>query len=300
MFRRAVVPQALVATLLVLLPLLGRQPAAAAAKRSVSASVDCIRVLGDTSGLPKIEVTVENRTGVPLAIVYLRAFGTAPDVEGGLTGLKLEAPADDPAIEVADGATQTLDAVWGGVELARSDKIVALILTNAGALLPACGDAKPQTISLAGSATSSKKAADEESATIGAEMIGQLEAWRAYPALYALLHADARQAVSFEAMSCWYVGQYGPPVTDETKTIYSTKVESVKLVDWIWGVTGKRYPDAAEVTQTQTSGGSPEQATPAKATIHLVPEDGVWRWFFGSTPAGVAGLSDSCKLPPSV
>ena len=77
-------------------------------------------------------------------------------------------------------------------------------------------------------------------------------------------------------------------------------VTKVKLLDWTWGVHGKTYTDAAEVTQTQTIGVPPKDGEPDDSTIHLVSEAGVWRWFFGSTPEGVAGLSDSCKLPESV
>jgi hypothetical protein len=182
----------------------------------------------------------------------------------------------------------------GGVDLTRGDAIVALILTNAGLLLPGCADGQPQSLTLPDNPSKA------DYAEIGAKMIGQLESFRAYPALYALMHPDGQQAVSFEAMSCWYIARFGPPVTGDVKTIYSTDIEKVKLLDWTWGVNGKRYDAAAEVTQTQKIGVSSDEGEPAESTIHLVDAKNVWPWFFGSTPEGVASMPATCDLPDSV
>ena len=131
---------------------------------------------------------------------------------------------------------------------------------------------------------------------IAAEAIGQLEAWRAYPALYALLHPDAQEAVSFAAMTCWYSVRFGPPHTDETQTIFSTEATDVAADDWTWGVNGTTYDGSAEVTYEQAIGQS-EDAEPDESVMHLVEVDGVWRWFFGGSAEGVAGLATDCELP---
>lgn len=291
-------------TLLVLLalaqPFVSMVPVRAAAPRTVTARVACARVIGEASGLPKIEATIKNRTGAPLRIGYLRAFGTAQNLEGGFTGLAMSASASEETITVEDGQTRRFPVEWGGVALKRSDAIVALIVTNAGLLLPGCGEQEPRTLTLPADAPADDDAATVEAAARGAEMIGQLESLRAYPALYALMHPDGRAAVSLEAMTCWYLGQFGPPVTPDTPAVVATTVESVRIADWTWGVNGKIYPDAAEVKQTQEIGVPPKGGEAETATIHLVEEDGIWRWFFGATREGIAGLTESCAIPEAV
>lgn len=300
MVRRSVHALALLALLALAQPFVATAPVRAAGQRTVTASVACARVIGEASGLPKIEATIKNRTGAPLRIGYLRAFGTAQNLEGGVTGLAMSASATEETITVEDGQTRRLPVEWGGVALKRSDAIVALIVTNAGLLLPGCGEQEPRTLTLPADAPADDQAATAEAVTRGAETIGQLESLRAYPALYALMHPDGRAAVSVEAMSCWYLGQFGPPVTPDTPAIISTTVESVRIVDWTWGVNGKVYPGAAEVKQSQEIGVPPKGGEVQTATIHLVEEDGIWRWFFGSTPDGVAGLTESCDIPEAV
>lgn len=299
MVRRSLVALALLA-LLAALPPAGTARAQSGERRTVTASADCQRVMGETSGLPRVEVTIKNRSGAPVRIGYLRAFGSAPDRADGVTGLAMTAFETSETITVDDGQTQRFEAAWGGVELKRSDEIVALVATSAGLLLPTCDAEEPETLTLPKEAPEDDAAARVEAVTLGAAMIGQLEALRAYPALYALMHADGREAVSFEAMSCWYLPQFGPPVDDETVAIGATTVDEVRFLDWTWGVNGRAYPDAAEVDQTQEIGPVGGNAEASESTIHLVEEDGIWRWFFGSTAEGVAGLSDSCDIPEAV
>lgn len=55
------------------------------------------------------------------------------------------------------------------------------------------------------------------------------------------------------------------------------------LVEWTWGVTGKVYPSAAEVTFRQRFADGEE----TDGVIRLVRDNGVWRWFFGQGRAFV-------------
>src|SRR4051794_34300101 len=106
MTRRFPLASALLALMLLAIPYLTVRPVRAADKPTVSASVECIRVLGATNGLPKIEVTISNKSGAPLHIAYLRAFGTAQDLQGGVTGLKLVKVKPEPDMVILDGATK--------------------------------------------------------------------------------------------------------------------------------------------------------------------------------------------------
>lgn len=89
--------------------------------------------------------------------------------------------------------------------------------------------------------------------------------------LYAWMHPDSKAVVPLPAMVGWYreVFAVDPPV--------SMTIDEVRLVEWTWGVTGKVYPSAAEVTYRQRFADGREE--PGK--VRLVRDDGVWRWFFG-------------------
>jgi len=122
------------------------------------------------------------------------------------------------------------------------------VVTSSGILIPLCGDVQPAKITF-GLAPLADVDAQQEVIKIAAETMGILESWRAYPALYALLHPDVKAATSFPAVACWYANQYGTidaPVGD--------------------GIT----------------------ATAVTATEHLVTADGQWRWFFGLSQAAFA------------
>jgi hypothetical protein len=281
-----------------LLPLLNARNGAAQGtdERYVTAAATCLQTLGSDTGLPLVEVAIENRSDLTLHVAYVRSFGSAPIRQESPTGLKLEAPQAVTVIDVPDGETVTFEAPWAGGELRRSHTILALVVTSAGIFLPACDTDEPERMTYQGDAPEGKRAAMEESAAIAADAIGQLEAWRAYPALYALLHPDAQDAVSYAAMTCWYSVRFGPPDTDDTQTIYSTETTDVASDDWTWAVNGARYDGSAEVTYEQAIGRS-EDAKPEGSKMHLVQVDGVWRWFFGGSAEGVAGLATDCELP---
>lgn len=89
--------------------------------------------------------------------------------------------------------------------------------------------------------------------------------------LYAWMHPDSQAIVPFSAMAGWYrdVFVLDPPV--------SMNIDEVRLVEWTWGVTGKVYPSAAEVSYRQRFADGREES----GKVRLVRDDGVWRWFFG-------------------
>ncbi len=270
----------------------------AADERYVTVAATCLRDVSSESLLPTVEVSIENESGLPLHIAYLQAFGTSPNRETELPGVKLEDPGILPVQEIPAGKTVVQEAVWGGVELTRGHEVVVLAVTSAGAFLASCSDTEPQTYTYEETTTPVKESDEAaESAEIAALTIGQLESWRAYPALYTLIHPDVREKISFKQITCWYVERYGPPVTDTVQTIFSTEVSEVAFADWTWKVTGTEFKDSAEITYSQISGIAPDKGEPVEAEMHLVREEGLWRWFFGSSAEGVAGLSDSCTLP---
>jgi hypothetical protein len=277
--------------------LLGSGTAVAADGRYVSAGAECVRVIDGTNGLPKVEVTIENHSALTLHVAYVRSLGSSRDSEPGLTGLRLEQPEIDSVIEVPDGESVALEAAWAGGDLKRSDAVVALVVTSAGAFLPSCEDKEPQKMTYDGAAPEGDRAEAEESARVGAATIGQLESWRAYPALYALLHPDAREAVPFETMACWYAGQFGPPVTKTTPTIFSTEIDKVSWEPWTWPVAGATYEESAAISYSQAIGTSKADAKSVNASMHMVRVDGIWRWFFGGSAEGVARLPTKCDLP---
>jgi hypothetical protein len=281
-----------------LLSLLDTRPGAAqgTGERYVTAAATCLQTLGSDSGLPLVEVAIENQSDLTLHVAYVRSFGSAPIREDGPTGLRFEAPRAITVIDVPDGETVTLEAPWAGGELRRSYTIVALVVSSAGIFLPACDTDEVERMTFQNDAPDGDRAAMEESEAIAAEAIGQLEAWHAYSVLYALLHPDAQEAVSFAAMTCWYSGRFGPPDTDDTQTIFSTETTEVASDDWTWAMNGVKYNGSAVVIYKQAVGRS-EDAKPEESKMHLVQLDGVWRWFFGGSAEGIAGLATDCELP---
>jgi hypothetical protein len=276
----------------------GRPVAHADATRSFSALALCSRATA--AGDPvAVKVQIANHTGLILYVAYVHALATAQDLQGGLAGLRLSDPGPQQVIPIADGVTATVAAPWAG-QVPPGRFVVALVVTSAGIVLPECDASQPAQVTLTDPLPTVAGEEAGQSARIAAETIGYLEAWRAYPALYALLHSDARAAASFTQVACWYAAQYGPPVTGNARTIYSTKVMGVSFGDWTWGVNGKTYPTTAEVRYQQRSGIFPYPGSATEdGTEHLVRVDGVWRWFFGTSRDSLANHRGDCNLPLS-
>jgi hypothetical protein len=276
-------------------PLLSARTVGAQEERFVSAAVECVRVLDAEGPLPTVEVTIENQSDLTLHIAFVQSFGTLRSDEGSLPGLSLARPERISVTELPDGESVTLEAPWNGGELKKSDTIVAMIVTSAGIFLPGCGDEEPQRMTYDGETPDGASAQDAESAAIAAATLGQLESWLAYPALYALLHPDARSEVPYLAMACWYDLRFGAAAGDERQTIYSTEVKEVGREPWTWAVTGEAYEESAVVNYEQVIGTAPD-AEPTEASMHLVQVDGIWRWFFGGSAEGIEKMPRNCDL----
>lgn len=273
-------------------------PVAAQAGRSWQALAQCTANLSGAAH-PNAEVTISNNTGLLLHVAYARSFATAPAIGTVLTGLKLADPGPQKIINIPDGSSASIIAPWAGDVPAEGSVVVVLVVTSAGIAMPSCVNVLPTIVRLPDPTPTLAGEEATESATIAAKTIGQLEAWRAYAPLYALLHPDAQAQFSFAKIACWYVGHYGPLDGKESVTIYDTTVKKVTFVDWTWAGGLKHYQGAAEVSLTQDTGVFPNAGETVSAVEHLVRVQGVWRWFFGSAVDSAAHMTESCGLPTS-
>src|SRR5262249_11889752 len=137
---------------------------------------------------------------------------------------------------VPNNASRTLRAPWDEVQSGQGYSGAALVVTSAGLLMPTCvnGAGDADRLSL-GPAPSSASATKREAVRIAAETLGKLETWRAYPALYALLHPDVQAEVPFRAVACWYATQHGLPESPAYPGLFSVKVRQVRFANWTWG-----------------------------------------------------------------
>jgi hypothetical protein len=267
---------------------LATRPGMAEANRIVSATVMCGI---DDAGKPTVSVTLVNHTSARLVVSYVHGFTTPRTFT---VRLRPVAPDSFKSIAIANGETSNLIAPWDDLTAGDGDSGGALIVTNVGVLTPICGAASPDELTL-GPAPASRAGAKLESAKLAATTLGQLEAWRAYSALYAMLHPDARAEVSFDAIACWYAGQYGTADAPDASGVVSTTVDGVSFGAWTWSTNGRRYADAATIKVTQQIGAK-AAANPVTTTEHLVQADGQWRWFFGSSRASLAAMPTKCGL----
>ena len=199
------------------------------------------------------------------------------------------------SIVPADGS-RALSAPWDDLRDGEGYAGGALVVTNLGLLMPTCGDRPEDADRLTlRRAPSTTNGARREAVRIAAETLGQLETWRAYPALYALLHSDVRAEVPFRAVACWYAERYGLPETPAYPGPFSVKVRHVHFGAWTWSVTGKGFPDAAEVTYRQQVG-TVGKTEPVDGVEHLAFADSQWRWFFGVDPEDVTNQPTDCDL----
>ncbi len=271
-------------------------PVTAAADRVVTARAACDGH-GGANAIPDMIAQVTNQSGKRLYVIYVVGFSTSEAIgTRGLDGLQQAETPEQQIVTIEQGESATLVAPWAGREPRDHEVFVALILTSAGMLLPACGPNESR-LTIDGPLPVVAGEEGRESATAMAKMIGSLESLKAYPALFALLHPDSRALTSFGAVACSYAAIYGPPVTKTTRTIYSTNVKDVTFVDWSWPVSGETYDSAAEVSYTQTTGVFPHQDEPTAGVEHLVRVDGIWRWFFGTDEVSLQNAPAECGLP---
>jgi hypothetical protein len=119
---------------------------------------------------------------------------------------------------------------------------------------------------------------DSEAALAVAEMVSGLEVTGGFRALYDAMHPDAQALIPREAVMGWYENEFvhrGEPAARAIK---------VRFITWTWGVTGKTYPETAEVaTRQQRADG-----TVVRDEVRLVKDQfGNWSWFFGRDRAFV-------------
>jgi hypothetical protein len=263
----------------------GGYPAAAqSSHQGVTASAECVDVSQVDEG--SIEVTIDNESGMPIAVSYVESFITGQAFNPEWT---MSDPGKTRTRTVEDGDRLTIDVTWNQVRM-EGELGAALVVTSAGILLPMCDGREVGLNRPLGDGPVN----DEELARIAAETIGALEMWRAYPALYALLHPDAQELIPFETVACWYADQFGLP-SEWKQTAFAITVLDVTFAGWTWSVTGDEYVDAAEVTYEQDIGGMGQTGT-FENIMHLVSEDGQYRWFFGGDLATIESMPTDCDL----
>ena len=263
--------------------------ATAQSTRSVTASARCL----DTGGQPEVEVTVTNQTGDLLTVSYVHGFTTG---QSFVPLMRVEPPVPVAPTFVGDGETVTLRAPWDDLGDPPGFIGGALVVTSAGALVPVCSERPADADELVlGPAPTSEAVAQDEAVNIAVEMLGRLESWRAYPALYQLLHPDAQAVVPFEAMACWYAERYGLPSEPLVTLVFDNAVDAISFAPWTWQVSGATYPNAAAVDYRQTVG-TIAQSEEVATSFHLVEVDGQWRWFFGVSRDALAALPTTCDL----
>lgn len=104
--------------------------------------------------------------------------------------------------------------------------------------------------------------------------ISVLESQGRFSDIYDQMHPDAQAFIPRAAVVGWYENDFaplGPGVITVTNVAY---------VSWTWPVTGKTYPNTAEVFFRQPFA----DGTVVSEVVRLVESGGNWRWFFGRSP----------------
>ena len=119
---------------------------------------------------------------------------------------------------------------------------------------------------------------DAEAALAAAETLAGIEVSDKFYGLYESMHPDARAIIPREAVIGWYENEFayvGEPAAQAVK---------VRFVSWTWGVSGKTYPETAEVALHQVL----SNGTVLRDEVRLVQDEaGAWSWFFGRDRAFV-------------
>ena len=116
---------------------------------------------------------------------------------------------------------------------------------------------------------------DLTAASAVAQQLSVLESTSSWDALYDQLHPDSQLTVARETVAYWYETYFAPNGPSPAEITGSA------LGSWTWPVTGRTYPQTAEVSYTQSFA----DGTSVNEVVRLVPAtDGTWRWFFGRSP----------------
>ena len=152
----------------------------------------------------------------------------------------------------------------------RGSLVVRLVL------LLACGG----LLLLAPASAFAQTEGEEARVSEVARELSRLEAEGDFDALYDRLHPDVREVVPRAAVVGWYEAQFAASRTAELT------VSDVAFGPWTWPVTGKTYARTAAVSFVQPYWVDDERSEVA-GVVHLVEEDGEWRWFWGTSRASV-------------
>ena len=193
----------LLVCLLIILPLAGSPALAQTSGRTVTATARCVE--WSKSAPAHVEVVLTNNSGLPISLSYLHGWTTSEALNPTFL---MRDPGETVSQSIQDGDTLVVQAPWDDLRRHEGDIGMAIVITSTGVLMPICDGREAGLERPLGPKPTNGQEAVTELATIAAETIGVLETWRAYPALYALLHPDAQAEVSFRKVACWYAGQY--------------------------------------------------------------------------------------------
>lgn len=122
-----------------------------------------------------------------------------------------------------------------------------------------------------------------ESVTSAAIEVSRLERGGDWLLLHDRLQPDVRLVVSRAELGAWYSSSRAAIPTADPDIL------SVEFGSWVWGVTGRTYPDVARVQLRQpalVNGAEVEQVE----VQHYWFDGSRWRWFFGADAAFVGAL----------
>lgn len=276
---------------LALTPLLGGTHSSLA--RSDTSPLTATAICNDASGsiAASVEVTLSNTTTQPIVISYVRGFTTAQASNPRFA--MVESDAFDP-ITVTAGEQATITAPWDDLRDGPGQLGAAIVFTNLGLLMPGCDDREVGVVTTPHSADISEEMSDVTYAAIALEAYGVLQTWRAYPAMYAMLHPDSQAAVSWGKFACANAKEHGT-AADPFGTIFSTEVATVQMRDFDYSVTGQHYDEAVQINFRQTVG-SIAKTNQVGNTTFLVMVDGQYRPFYGNDPNLIATFPETCDL----
>ena len=124
---------------------------------------------------------------------------------------------------------------------------------------------------------------DLGAASAVAQQLSVLESLSSWDALYDQLHPDSQLTVDRATIAYWYETYFAPNGPNPAE------VTGASLISWTWPVTGRTYPQSAEVSYTQTF----DNGTTVAEVVRLVPAaDGTWRWFFGRSPEFIQQITE--------
>ena len=143
--------------------------------------------------------------------------------------------------------------------------------------------------------TTARTQSDAEAAAAAratAEELFELAAQSNFNALFDRIHPDAHAVIPRVAAIRAFEEIYA------TTQAGLATITGVAIGEWTWQVTGKTYPDAAQVRFAQPYVDQQGREQVSESEMYLVPYEGEWRWFFGSDRAYIAEIIGRFDPPP--